>query len=859
MSIYKAFLIAFFSFLTMFANGQQDSLDVIDYKNAKEYEIGGVKVVGAINRDNNAIANLSGLLVGKKIQIPGQDIANAVKNLWKVKLFTDIEIILEKTVGDIAFLEIHLTERPTFSKHSFSGVKKSKHEELNEIITTILVKGGIVTEDVKQLAKVKLQDYYIEKGYLDAEIKVEEFPDEEKENAIRLVFKIDQKSRIKIADIIFVGNKKVKSSTLARKMKETKSEQFLFKKSKYLAKDYEADKIKLIEYYNKIGFRDAKIKYDTIWRRPEDGKMNIAMVIDEGDVYYFNNIAWKGNSIYTDEVLSNVLGILKGDIYNKELLEKRLQFSMDGRDVSSLYMDQGYLFFRVEPAEIAVDSNKIDLEMRIYEGPQATVDRVIIRGNDRTHDNVVRREIRTKPGQKFSRTDIIRSQREIINLGYFNPESLKMNTPVNPQKGTVDIEYVLEEKPSDQLELSAGYGYTGLIGTLGMTFNNFSINRINDRSAWNPLPQGEGQKFSVRAQSNGNYYKSYNFSFTEPWFGGKQRIGLTLGGYYTLIDYASTGTFSIGRLYGGLGIPLKWPDDYFVANATVNLEKINLTDYQRSDFNIRNGVFNNFNLNLSLTRSSISEPIFPKSGSRISLSLQITPPYSQFRKNLNYELTAQERIDAIDEYQRTLGDGAIISASDSTDYINQIIDARKFKYLEYHKWKFSAEWYYNIWDNLVMMTSVKFGLLGYLNKEVGKIPFERFEVGGDGISNYQSGITGKDIYSLRGYDVEDIDENSNYGGTIFNKFTLELRYPITTNPNSTIYGMLFLQGGNSWGKFSEYNPFDLKRSFGVGLRAFLPMFGLLGFDYGLGFDKDIPDAKWSDLAKFSVILGFEPE
>jgi len=343
---------------------QEGKPAVIDYKNAKEYEIGGVKVFGAVNRDNNAIANLSGLIVGKKIQIPGQDIAAAIKNLWKVKLFTDIEIILEKTVGDIAFLEIHLKERPTFSKHSFTGVKKSKHEELNEILTPILVKGGIITDDVKQLAKVKLEDYYIDKGYLDAEIKVKEFPDEEKENTIRLVFDIDQKSRVKIADIIFVGNEKVKSSTLARKMKETKSEQFLFKKSRYISKDYESDKSKLIEYYNKIGYRDAKIKYDTLWRRAEDGKMNIAMVIDEGEVYSFNTIVWKGNSIYTDDVLSSVLGIKKGDIYNKELLEKRLQFSLDGRDVSSLYMDQGYLFFRVEPAEIAVDSNKIDPEKR---------------------------------------------------------------------------------------------------------------------------------------------------------------------------------------------------------------------------------------------------------------------------------------------------------------------------------------------------------------------------------------------------------------------------------------------------------------------------------------------------------------
>lgn len=836
---------------------QMDSLEIIDYSQANEYEIGGVKVTGATSRDPNAIASLSGLRVGKKIQIPGQDISTAIKSLWKVKLFTDIEIILEKTVGDIAFLEIKLKERPTLSRYSYQGVKKSQHDELNEILKTILIKGGIVTEDIKQLARIKLKEYYLDKGYLDAEINIIEKDDEEKEGSIRLVFDIDQNERIKIAEIYFVGNENVTTAKLKRKLKNTKTQGSIFKKSKFISDDFEDDKAAIIEYYNKIGFRDASIDRDTIYRREEDGKMEIAIMINEGQKYYFNEITWKGNSIYNDDLLSSVLGIKKGDVYNKELLEKRLQFSLDGRDVSSLYMDKGYLFFRVDPTEVAVNDNKIDLEMRIYEGPQATIDRVVIKGNDRTHEHVIRREIRTKPGQKFSRSDIIRSQREIMNLGYFNPENLGIDTPVDPQRGTVDIEYTVEERPSDQLELSAGYGgYSGLIGTLGMTFNNFSIRNVNNRDSWSPLPQGDGQKLSVRAQSNGNYYKSYNFSFTEPWFGGKKRIGMTVGGVYSKFDYPSAGTFSIGRVFTGVGLPLKWPDDYFIGNITANIEQINLTDYQRNDFDISNGKFNNFSLNLSLTRSSISEQIYPRSGSIVSLSLQVTPPYSLFRGPVDYDLTESERTDAITEYQKELGDGTIITALDSINHIQGLIDARRFKYLEYHKWKFKAEWYYNIWDNLVMMASVKFGMLGYFNRDIGVVPFERFELGGDGISNYQSGITGKDIYSLRGYEVSELEENSTGGASIFNKFTIELRYPITLNPNSTIYVLGFLQGGNSWGSFSEYNPFHLKRSAGIGLRAFLPMFGLLGFDLGYGLDKSAAaESNW----KFSVILGFEPE
>ncbi len=864
----KLLFLSFFLFtISNFVIGQNDtlkvendSIPVVDYSSPKEYEIGGVKVTGVKDRDPNAIAGYAGLTIGKKIMIPGQDISRAIRSLWRIKLFTDIEIYIEKTVGDIVFLEIELQERPTLSKYSFKGVKKSKHDDLNEILSGILTKGGIVTEDTKRLAIKKIKDYFKEKGYFDSEVVIKEFPDKKKKNAVRLVIDINKKDRVKVADIYFVGNMNVPAKKLRKKMKNVKRKGVLFKKSKFIPKEFEEDKKSIIDYYNKIGYRDARIVGDTMGR-DKNGDLVIQIKLYEGQKYFFNDIKWKGNSIYDDEILSRVLGIKKGDVYNKELLEKRLKFSMDGRDVSSLYMDKGYLFFRVDPVEVAVDKNKIDLEMRIYEGPQASIDRVIIKGNDRTHEKVIRRELRTLPGEKFSRSDIIRSQREIINLGYFNPENLQINTPVNPQRGTVDIEYGVEEKPSDQLEMSAGYsGYGGLLGTLGVVFNNFSINNINNKKSWNPLPQGDGQKLSLRVQSN-NYYKSLNFSLTEPWFGGRKRNSLTVGSVYSQIGNYGSGSFTITRGFAGLGIPLQWPDDYFLANITLNLERMKLDNFSNygSSFSVNSGVFNNLSLNLTLLRSSISEPIYPRSGSKVSLSLKITPPYSLFR-SVDYSLTEQEKIDVIIQKQKDLGDGTVLSNTDKENAIQEEIDKRKFKWLEYHKWKFQAEWYYNLIDNLVLMSSVKMGILGYFDKDLGVVPFERNEVGGDGISNYNSTIQGKDIYSVRGYEPNDFSEYYNGGGTIFSKYTIELRYPISLNPSSTIYGLTFLQAANSWGRFRDFNPFDVKRSFGVGLRAYLPMFGLLGFDYGFGIDKNLPEgSKWSEYGKFSVILGFEPE
>lgn len=850
-------------------SAQSDTLDIIDYAERQEYEIGGITIEGAETRDRNAIKSIAGFIEGDKITIPGSDIPKAIKALMRLKLFEDVQIIQERIDGNVIFLKIILVERPTLARFSYKGVKRSHHDDLNDIVRTILNKGGIVTDAQKDLAKAKIRDHYLDRGRYDAKVTIEEYDDELTPNAVRLVFNIDEGDRVKVDDITFSGNEVESDRKLRKKMKNTKRKCTWFRKSKLIQDEYEEDKEAIISFYNNMGFRDARIVEDSIWRVEETGNVRIHIDIVEGSRYYFRNIAWKGNSLYTDEQLSNILGINKGDPYNPEMLQSRLSYSLDGRDVSTLYMDDGYLFFQVDPVEIAVENDSIDIEMRIFEGPQAVIDRVTIAGNDRTNEHVIRRELRTRPGQKFSRSDIIRSQREIINLGYFNPEALGINTPVNPERGTVDIEYTVEERPADQLELSAGYGgYSGLIGTLGVTFNNFSIANIKDRKTWNPLPQGDGQKLSLRLQSNSRFFRSFNFTFTEPWLGGKRPNSLTVGAVHSSIDYSTVGRgqLSITRAFAGLGTQLKWPDDFFSTSTTLNLERINLTNYNDFDFSvleqgrrvyITDGSFNNFSVTQALTRSSISDPLYPRRGSRVSLSLQLTPPWSLIRGEESTEITDDEVADLVQQLREERGPGYPPTQGDIENLVNSARNAKKFKWLEYHKWKFDTEWYFNLVDKLVFKAEAKMGFLGGYRASLGAPPFERFSLGGDGLSNANNQLTGVDIISLRGYETTDI--NGNNPATIYDKFTLELRYPLSLNPNSTIYVKTFLQGGNAWSSFRDFRPYDMKKSVGVGMRVFLPMFGLLGFDYGIGFDQNIPGGSLSDYAKFNIVLGFEPE
>ncbi len=844
-------LIPYIACLCLFASSAMaqettDSLGVMSYDEPKDFEIGGIKVTGADHADDNAVASIAGFKVGKKIRIPGPGIQKAIKALWKLRLFTDVQVLLEKTVGDVVFLEIIVQERPRLSGHSFVGAKKSQHDDLNDEVNKFLLKGGIVNENIKVNAKEAVEEFYVGKGFLDASVRVQETPDSARINSVKLIFHVDRGERIKIQNISFTGNDNIKAKKLLKQFDETKQKTRLFASSKFIGDEYEKDKKNLITYYNNNGFRDAKILRDSVWRE-EDGDLMLRLAIEEGNRYYFRNITWKGNSIYRSEDLSKVLKISKGDVFNPELLESRLRFSQDDGDVSTLYMDNGYLFFNVDPVEVAIIGDSIDLEMRIFEGPQASIDKVTIQGNDRTHEHVIRRELRTLPNEKFSRSDIIRSQREIMNLGYFNPENLGINTPVNPDRGTVDIEYQVEERPSDQLELSAGWGgRRRVIGTLGVSFNNFSLRNIFNKEAWHPLPQGDGQRLSLRAQTNGDFYQSYNISFTEPWMGGKKPNSLTVAGFFNRFAFGLRGTenrqrFNIWQGSVSLGTRLKWPDDNFISSTALNIQTLSLNNWFQGLFRtddgntVATGEFYNFSIKQTIARSTVNNPIFPQDGSTISLSVQATLPYSLlFNRNKDY---------------------------------SELPDAEKFRWLEYHKWRFDAEWYTPIIGKLTLKAAAKIGIIGFYNKDIGTSPFERFQLGGDGINNQQFGFAGVDIISMRGYEIADLEANrenpadpnsQNIATPIFDKFTVELRFPLSLNPSSTIYVLAFAQGGNAWRRMRDFNPFDLKRSVGFGLRVFLPMFGTLGFDYGIGLDKN-GDRTLQNLGDFNIILGFEPE
>src|SRR5690554_160991 len=801
-------------------------------------EVGEVNIIGATHTDPNALKVVSGLKTGARLNIP-DDIQEAFHSLWDLNLFSDIRIVERNRIDNIVFIDIYIEERPRLTRFYFEGHKNSREKDLTEAVEPYLVKGSIVTESNLSNAETAIKKYYSSKGFLDAEVNIEEVPEEQLANGVQVRIQIDRKDKVKIHDIIFEGNEEVNDRKLRKQMDDTNRKRKLFASSKFIENLYEDDKDKIIDYYQTLGFRDARIIGDSIWRN-EDGRIMIKIDLEEGNQYYIRNIAWKGNTLYTEDQLKRVLGMKKGDVYNLDELEKRLSFSLDGNDVSALYMDDGYLFFNAQPIEVAVVQDSVDIEIRIYEGPQATIDRVTIAGNDRTHENVIRRELATRPGQKFSRSDIIRSQRKVLALGYFNQEKFNINTPVNEQRGTVDIEYEVEEQSSDQLELSAGYqpesfySSGGLIGTLGVTFNNFSLRNIFNREAWHPLPTGDGQKLSVRAQSNGNFYQSFNFSFTEPWLGGKKPNAFTLAAYtnkFTSVRNISN-FVHMSQVTLGLGSPLQWPDNNFVINNTLNYQRINIENYAGlfalpNGQTVSNGLFNNIYLQSTFARSTIYEPIFPTEGSSFSIALQLTPPYSLINDKSYDGVSVQE----------------------------------KYKWVEYHKWKVKAEWYKQLFGKFVLKASAKFGFLGYYNEAIGDSPFERFLFGAEPLSN-QFQITGQEQINMRGYETQNFPAVGTGGSSIYNKCSLELRYPFSLNPSSTIYVLGFLDGGNAFNSFEEYNPFNIKRSTGLGLRVFLPMFGLIGFDYGIGWDKpalQASGAKLTEFGKFQVLLGFEPE
>ncbi len=871
--------------------------EIYTSKIPKKYTIAGINVIGSKSFDKNLIISISGLAIGDEVQIPGTDVFNkAIAKLWKQSLVSNAEINITKLEDAKIYIEIVVQERPRLINFTFEGVKKGDKDDLGT--KTGLAKDRVLTEDMKLSAVEVIRKFYYDKGYRNVTINMVEQPAPGLTNGVVLTFYIDNGKKVRINSINFADNEEVTDAKLKKQMKGTKemsrftlfpdevmspygdttrSKTFkdylketgylfpsktkdyldpyfrfkLFAGAKFSEKKYTEDKTKVLDYYNAQGFRDADILSDTTIQNTK-GNIDVHLKVTEGRRYYFGNIVWRGTTRYSDSILNVILGIKKGDIYNAEVLNKKLgkQLSAEGGDVGSLYQDDGYLFFNVDPIETAVYNDTIDFEIRMREGPQATYGKITVSGNDKTKDYVILRELRTIPGEKFSRQDIIRTQRELSQLGFLNAEKINPQVVPNNADGTVDINWQVEEKSADQLELSAGFGGgIGLTGTLGVTFNNFSIKNIRKRSTWDPLPSGDGQKVSARIQSNGRAFRSYNLSFTEPWLGGKKRNSFSVSYFNTKFSNAfdqfgqpctSCGKNSYINTVGfaiSLGKQLKFPDDYFNLIYSLNVQQYKLKNYANFFAGLTNGNSTNLSLKLTLLRNSAGpNPIFPTSGSNVLLSSQFTLPYSLV---------------------------GIRSGAEN-----------QFKLPEFHKWRFNTEWYVPIGrargaeknKQFILKAAAKFGFIGKYNPNLQVSPFERFQVGDAGLNN-NNALLGYDIIAHRGYPVySNSNPKINPDGvtqqeyfTIFNKYTMELRYPFSTSASSTIYGLTFFEAANGWYKFKDYNPFKLRRSAGVGMRFFLPMFGLLGFDYGVGLDRYNQNTGIKGAAKFTFMLGQEPE
>jgi outer membrane protein insertion porin family len=788
---------------------------------------------------------LSGISYGDKIQIPGDKISEAIKSLWKQSLFEDVKIYLVKTIGNDAFLKIAVVEKPRLSKFSFRGkVKKNDADEIRGKIR--LVREKVVTDYSLGYIKNVVRDYYVNKGFYHAKVDITTEEDKSAKTPHVIVYiHVNKGKKVRIKNLNINGNTVIADWKLRRKMSDSKPFRLytFWNSGKYLEDNLEKDIPTIVAKYNSKGYRDARVVKDTVYFVKKN-RVNIDLTIEEGRKYYFGNIKWFGNAKYRSGQLDTILNIKKGEVFDQSYLDQKLFMNPNGYDISSLYMDDGYLFFNVSPQEVNIHNDTIDLDIHMYEGKQATINKVTVMGNTKTNDHVIYREIRTRPGQLFRRSDIIRTQRELSQLGYFDPEKLGVTPTPNAADGTVDIEYKVEEKPSDQIELSGGWGGGRVVGTLGLSFNNFSMKNLLKGSAWSPLPTGDGQKFSIRAQTNGIYYQSYNMSFTEPWLGGKKPNSLSISGFFSMFNTTGAKKFindsegnkvinpnrSTMKIVGGsvgFGKRLKKPDDFFSVYTEASYNYYELQNYPY--FILANGYANDFNGKINITRNSIDAPIFPKNGSNFSLLGQFTPPYSLFNGK-NYE-----------------------TASIS----------EKYKFIEYQKYKFTAEWFTQLTNkkagegkearNLVLRTKIGYGILGMYNRKVGVSPFERYYMGGSGLSGYQNFVA-REIIALRGYTDNSLSSTS--GDPLCARYTMELRYPISLNPQATIFILGFAEAGNTWAKYKDFNPFQVKRSAGFGLRVFLPMFGLLGLDYGWGFDN-IPGNSGSGNGKgqFHFTLG----
>jgi len=830
----------------------------INYSLPRKYTIGGITVTGVQYLNSSVLISLSGLQVGNKIEIPGERIRSAMDKLWQQGLFEDVKIVATGVQGDQIFLDIRLMERPRLSKFNFSGIRKGEADDLRDKIK--ISKGDVVTDNMLTRVSNTIIKHYIGKGYFDATVKIKQIKDTAALNNVALDIDIHKGGKVKIEKVNIIGNKNVSELTLKSALKKTKEkgsyralytlqESFfglfghlfnkdlkdyksyvqnlvdknlkfrIFKSSKFIEKDYEEDKIALIKKYYENGYRDATLIKDSVYKSGRNA-IKIDLYVYEGNKYYYRNISFVGNTKFTAAELNMLLGIRKGDIYNQDQLDASLQFNPNGIDLMSLFVDDGYLTCTIDPIETSAENDSIDLQIRIREGRQMTVNKVTVGGNTRTNDHVIIRELYSRPGQLFSRSDILRSRTSLTQLKYFDQEKIDIQTPnIDPTNGTVDVAYKVEETSSDQLELSGGWGYGRLIGTLGVSFNNFSARNFFQKGAWKPIPSGDGQKLSLRLQSYGKGYLSASASFTEPWLGGKKPNQLSVSTYVSAYNNGVASTDPSYYAYNITGLSftfsrrLNWPDNYFNLSQSINFQHYQLNNYVLFGKQ-QDGLYQSYSYTIALGRYSTDAQIFPRTGSELNLSLELTPPYS---------LIAPKWF-------------AAKSADD------------KYRMIEYNQWKMSGAFYQQIVGDLVLMARTKVGFLGKYSNDIQVTPFNRYFMGGDGMSG-NSAIDGRQLIGFRGYSNESMTPDAGVttrplGGVIFNKSTLELRYPLSLNPSSTIFGLVFVEAGNDWSKFKDFNPFDVRRSAGIGVRVFLPMFGLLGLDWGYGFDviPGMPDA-----------------
>lgn len=812
------FIVAFvMPFVLQAQEDNQKIKPVIDYLQPKTYILKGIKVEGTGYLNGDRLISITGLKEGEKIDIPSETLSGILNRIWLQRKFSDVGFYVDSLSpkGDSCILVLKVTERPRVSNWGFSGIKNGEKTDLTERLK--LRKGGELSDYVIKSSTDIIKNYFKEKGFYKVDVNMTQVPDTVIKNAVRVTFNINKGQKVKIEQINFHGvEENVKESKLVKAMKKTRDRRItnFFKSKKFIEKEYKNDRTALIDVFNEAGYRDAKLVSDSISYTP-DGRMVLDIFFDQGKRYYFRNITWTGNSVYAKEQLNSVLLINKGDIYDVVTMDKRLNGDpkQQHMDVRKMYTDNGYLFFNVTPVELNIDGDSVDVEMRIMEGKPATFNNIIINGNTITSEKVARRAVYSRPGYLYSQTELERSIRELSSIGHFDPERFQssdgINVVPNANNNTVDIAYNVAEKPNSQLELSGGWGGNTFVGTLGVSFNNFSARRIFDKGAWRPVPLGDGQTLAIRFQTNGTYYTALSASFMEPWLTGKKPMSLNISTYFTrqtnsYYFYQTNDEYmEVYGLAAALGSRLKWPDDYFVLYHELSWQTYKLKNWNYN-FLFDTGISHNFSYKLSLNRNSTDQAIYPRTGSDMLFSLQLTPPYSLFR-------------------------------SDDTDY-KSMTDQDRYRWIEYHKWTFKSALYTKLIGDLVLKTAADFGYLGYYDKNLGYSPFEGFQVGGDGMSGYNT--YGSDIIGMRGYpnySLTPIEDNA-YAGRVYDKFTVELRYPLVLQPQSTIFALLFLEGGNCWSTIKDFNPFEIKRSAGVGLRVMLPVVGMLGIDWAYGFD-----------------------